>query len=149
MTIGTLCTRNVTTAPRDMTVAEAAKQMRRRHVGDVVVVENGRGKVVPVGIVTDRDVVISVVAPDLDPKIFTVGDMLLKPVITCHETDDVAACLESMRVNAIRRMPVIDKKGALVGIISIDDLIRFLTHQFADVSKLIARERVIEKKTRV
>jgi CBS domain-containing protein len=149
MNVGTLCTRNVTTAPRDTTVAEAAKQMRRRHVGDVVVVDNARGKVVPVGIVTDRDIVISVVAPDLDAKVFTVGDMLLKPAITCREADDVAVCLESMRVNAIRRMPVVDKKGALVGIVCIDDLIGFLANQFTAVSKLITRERAIEKKTRV
>jgi CBS domain-containing protein len=129
-------------------VASAAQVMRSRHVGDVVVIDTVRGKTVPVGIVTDRDIVISVVAPALDPTVFTVGDMLLKTVITCKETDDVASCLESMRASAVRRMPVVDKKGALVGIITIDDLIRFISGQITSVSKVISREQIIEKKTR-
>ena len=148
MTIGALCTRNVATAPRDMTAVAAAQLMRKRHVGDVIVTDTIKGKPVPAGVITDRDIVISVVAPHLDPAVFTVGDMLLRPAITCRETDDVASCLESMRANAIRRMPVVDKKGSLVGVISADDLVRFLAGEFASVAKLIAREQAVERKTR-
>jgi CBS domain-containing protein len=134
--------------PRETTVVAAAQLMRKRHVGDVVVVHTVRGKTAPAGIITDRDIVISVVAPHLDPGVFTVGDMLLRPAITCRETDDVASCLENMRANAIRRMPVVNKKGELVGIISIDDLIRFLSGELSAVAKLITREQAVERRTR-
>jgi CBS domain-containing protein len=149
MNVGSLCTRKVATVPRETSVAEAAKLMRRRHVGDVVVTGAVRSKTVPVGIITDRDIVISVIALELDPNVFTVGDMLLRPAVTCYEFDDVTTCLNSMRENAIRRMPVVDKKGALIGIICIDDLIRFLSSQLTAVSKLITREQSVERKTRV
>jgi CBS domain-containing protein len=149
MTVAKLCTKDVATATRDTPVSEAAKQMRHRHVGNLVVVEQQNGKTVPVGIVTDRDIVISVVAPELDPKVFTLGDMLLKDAITCREDQDVAACLHQMRTQGIRRMVVVDKQGALVGIVALDDIIRFLAGEMGEVSKLIEREQVMEMKTRV
>jgi CBS domain-containing protein len=145
MTAGKLCTRDVSTATRNTTVADAAKQMRHRHVGDVVVVE----KNVPVGIVTDRDIVISVVATGLDPAVFTLGDLLLKEAIVCREDLDATACLQQMRTHAIRRMPVVDKSGILVGIITVDDLLRMLAGELGEVAKLIDREQVMEMKTRV
>ena len=107
MTAGSLCTREVVTATRDTSVIQAAQQMRHLHVGDLVVVDAGK----PVGIVTDRDIVISVVAMGLNPKVFTLGDLLLKDAITCGEDLDTAQCLHQMRLRAVRRMPVVDKGG--------------------------------------
>jgi CBS domain-containing protein len=145
MTVGKLCARDVATASRDTSVAEAAKQMRHRHVGDLVVVERG----MPVGIVTDRDIVIGVVAMELDTSVFTLGDMVLKDPVTCREELDVSDCLHQMRTHAIRRMPVVDRSGMLVGIITVDDLLRMLAGELTDVAKLIDREQVMEMKTRV
>lgn len=145
MTVGKLCGRDVATASRETTVADAAKQMRHRHVGDLVIVKNG----VPVGLVTDRDIVISVVAMELDASVFTLGDMVLKEPVTCREDLDVTDCLHQMRTHAIRRMPVVDKSGMLVGIITVDDLLRILAGELTDVAKLIDREQVMEMKTRV
>ena len=145
MTVGKLCARNVATGTRSTTVLEAAKQMRHRHVGDLVVVEGNA----PVGVVTDRDIVISVVATGLDPAVFTLGDLLLKDAITCTEDLDATACLQQMRTHAIRRMPVMDQNGILVGIITVDDLLRMLAGELGEVAKLIEREQVVEMKTRV
>jgi len=102
-----------------------------------------------VGIVTDRDIVISVVATELDPKVFTLGDLLLKEAITCREDLDASACLHQMRSHGVRRMPVVDKSGMLVGIITVDDLLKLLAGELAEVAKLIEREQVVEMKTRV
>ncbi len=145
MTIGTLCSRNVATATRETTVTEAAKQMRHRHVGDLVVLD----KKVPVGIVTDRDIVLSVVATGLDSNVFTLGDLILKEAVTCLEDADIPACLKLMRTHGVRRLPVIDKSGILVGIITVDDLLRVLAGELGEVAKLIDREQVVEMKTRV
>lgn len=146
MTIAKICTRNPVTATRETTVAEAAQRMRQCHVGDVVVLDSNQK---PAGIVTDRDIVISVVATGLDPAVFTLGDVVLRTVVTCREDQDAAACLHQMRTNGIRRMPVVDNGGMLVGIITVDDLLRTLAAELNEVAKLIEREQVVEMKTRV
>ena len=78
MPIGQVCIREVLVAERDTSVQEAARLMRQHHVGDLVVVDARNGHRVPVGIVTDRDIVISVVAPKLDPAVFTLGDLIVR-----------------------------------------------------------------------
>jgi len=145
MTVGKLCVRDVATASRETTVTEAAMQMRHQHVGDLVIVERGK----PVGVVTDRDIVIGVIAMELEPSVFTLGDMVLKEPVTCREDTDVTDCLHQMRTHAIRRMPVVDKSGMLVGIITVDDLLLLMADELSDVAKLIDREQVMEMKTRV
>jgi CBS domain-containing protein len=145
MTVGKLCSRDVASAVRDTTVLDAAKQMRHRHVGDIVVTEGS----VPVGIVTDRDIVLGVVATGLDPKTFTLGDLILKDVVTCGEDVGALECLHQMRTHAIRRMPVVDKSGTLVGIITVDDLLRMMATELGEVARLIEREQVVEMKSRV
>jgi CBS domain-containing protein len=145
MTVGKLCTRDLATASRETPVAEAARQMRHRHVGDLVVVEAGR----PVGIVTDRDIVISVVATGLDASVFTLGDLVLKDPVTCNEDLDASECLHQMRIHGVRRMLVVNKSGKLVGILTVDDLLRVLAAELGEMAKLIDREQVMEMKTRV
>jgi CBS domain-containing protein len=145
MTVGKLCTRDVATASRETVVAEAARQMRHRHVGDLVVVEAGK----PVGIVTDRDIVISVVATGLDAAVFTLGDLVSKDPVTCTEDVDAATCLQQMRTHGVRRMLVVNKSGKLVGILTVDDLLRVLAGELGEIAKLIDREQVMEMKTRV
>jgi CBS domain-containing protein len=149
MTIGKLCVRNVVTAGRDMSALDAAKKMRKSHVGNLVVVDQKNKKRVPAGIVTDRDIVIGVVAMGLDAKVFTIGDMLIKEVITCREDQQAEECLELMRTHGIRRLPVTDRKGVLVGIVTVDDLVRELAIALGDISRLIRREQTQEIKTRL
>jgi CBS domain-containing protein len=104
---------------------------------------------VPAGIVTDRDIVIGVVATGLDASVFTLGDMLLKKPVVCREDQDLTACLHQMRSNGIRRMPVVNLKGTLIGIVTLDDIIRALSGQLGEVAHLILREQAHEKKTRL
>ena len=86
MIIGEICTRAVVTALPAMTVAEAAALMRRHHVGDVVVVDRDDHRPVPLGVVTDRDIVVEVVAKGVDPIVITLGDLLTKPAELIEET---------------------------------------------------------------
>ena len=146
MSVGEICTREVAVADRGMTIQEAAHLMRQHHVGNVVVVEEQNGKRVPVGIVTDRDIVVSVVATKLDPAIFTVGDLVMQKLTTCREDEGVLACIRQMRTKGIRRMPVVDQEGKLVGIVAVDDVIQLLAEEMNAVGKLIAREQVQEAK---
>jgi CBS domain-containing protein len=144
MPIGDICVRDVITCSRDAKIDEVAQLMRQHHVGDVVVIEESKGKQVPVGIVTDRDIVTSVIALELDPTIFSAGDLVIRPVITVREDLGVFEAMQKMRRHGVRRMPVLDHAGTLIGIISIDDLIELLAAEMSELAKLISKEQVEE-----
>ena len=148
MPIKEFCNPNVVCASRETTVAEAARLMRQHHVGDVVVVEQAGDRRKPVGIVTDRDIVIEVVAAGLDPKLVKVGDMLTEPLATVDEDEGYAATVFQMVERGVRRMPVVNSGGELVGIITFDDLLRQLATPLAELSELSARERRQEMRKR-
>jgi CBS domain-containing protein len=141
MPIGDICVLDVITCNRDTKIDEVAQLMRRHHVGDVVVTEESKGKRVPVGIITDRDIVASVIAMELDPTIFSAGDLVSRPVITVREDFGVFEAIQQMRKHGVRRMPVLDQAGALAGIISIDDLIALLAAEMGELAKLISKEQ--------
>jgi CBS domain-containing protein len=148
MPIGDVCVREVLVAERTTTVRDAARMMRENHVGDLVVMEPPNGHRRPAGLVTDRDIVISVVATGLDPAVFTVGDLLTRDLVTVHEDEGILKCMQHMRSNGVRRMPIVDDQGGLVGIVSIDDLFQMLSEEMGELSKLISREQAREKRTK-
>lgn len=142
-TIGMICERNVICAGADTTVQNAAKLMREHHVGSLVVVDVAAGGRRPLGIVTDRDIVVEVSALDLDPKVMTVGDIASPRLVTVFEGEGLQETLAVMCRECVRRLPVVDDDGNLAGILSYDDLLTTLTRQLADtaVSLGIGREK--------
>jgi CBS domain-containing protein len=149
MTIGEICTRVTVFTRRDTTVADAAKLMRQHHVGSLVVVEdvNG-GRRVPVGIVTDRDAVVEVMATGLDPNTITVGDIMVQDLVTARESEGVLETMQIMRYKGVRRLPIVGKSGELIGIVSIDDLLEVLAEELSELAKVVAREQARETTTR-
>ncbi|MGP0073991.1 MAG: CBS domain-containing protein [Bryobacteraceae bacterium] len=148
MPIGDVCIRDVVVASRETTAREAASLMAENHVGNLVVVEDIGGRRVPVGIITDRDIVRNVVAEGLDAGLFTLGDLGARDLVTTGEDQGIYECMQQMRINGIRRMPVVDRKGGLVGIISLDDLIQLLAEEMSELAKVIVREQARETLTR-
>lgn len=144
MPIGDVCIRDVVVASRETTAREAARLMSESHVGNLVVVEDIGGRRVPVGIITDRDIVRNVVAEALDASVFTLEDLAARDLVTVREDQGVFECIQQMRINGIRRMPVVDSKGGLVGIISLDDLIQLLAEEMSELAKVIVREQARE-----
>lgn len=144
MPIGEICVRDVVVVDRDTNVHEAAQLMRRHHVGNLVVVEGPLEQRRPVGVITDRDLVISVLATGLDPKVFAAGDIITRDLVTAREDQGIFESMQQMRNNGVRRMPVVDYEGILVGIVSIDDLIQLLAQEMSELSRLIERERAEE-----
>ena len=145
MPIGDVCVRDVVCASKDTTILEAARLMRQHHVGNLVVVEDSaNGRRYPVGIVTDRDIAVSVIAPALDAALFTLGDLLSQELVTAQENQGIFESIQNMRMHGVRRMPIVDRQGALVGIVSVDDLIRLLGEELSELAKLIAREQARE-----
>lgn len=148
MPIGEICNRDVVVALSNETALEAARLMRKYHVGDVLVVEERDGKRIPVGIVTDRDLVVEIVAPELDSTFITVKDIMAPNFITVSERLGVYETIQFMRGNGVRRLPVVDDGGALVGIVTLDDLLALLAEELDALAKLVAREQLKEKSSR-
>ncbi len=148
MSIGKFCNRDVVCALGNTTIVEAAQLMRRHHVGDLVVVEQGDGGRRPIGIVTDRDIVVEIVSTGLDPSLVKVGDLLLQPLVTVEDRTGYAETVRLMSSRGVRRLPVVNEAGFLVGIISLDDLLRQLAVPLAELSELAIRGRRHETRTR-
>jgi CBS domain-containing protein len=150
MTIGAICKRNVAVVPKGESIVDAAKRMRILHVGTVIVVEERDGLQVPVGILTDRDIVLSVVASNSEQLPFLmVADAMSDDLLTAVEDTSLADALKLMQERGVRRLPVVDHIGALVGIVTADDVIRFLADELGQVVKLMGQEDRIERRYRV
>ncbi|MBI3043821.1 MAG: CBS domain-containing protein [Betaproteobacteria bacterium] len=147
--IGQVCSREVVFATRETTVAAAAKRMRQHHVGSLVVVEDmDGGKRVPIGLVTDRDIMMEITAMGLDPAVITVGDIMDPEVVTARESEGVLETMEIMRYKGVRRLPIVGADGQLVGIVTIDDLLEILAEELGELTKIVAREQSREASTR-
>jgi len=149
MAIGEFCNREVVFATREMNISEAAQLMREHHVGDLVVVDQADGKRVPVGIVTDRDMVIEVIARSLDLNEFSVGDIMGRQLVSVQEKEGVFETIRLMRSNGVRRIPVLNPEGGLAGIVSADDMLDLLAEEMSELAKITSREQEREAKTRV
>ena len=147
MEIGTICQRLVFTVRRCDEVTRAAQLMREKHVGYLVVVDFDP-LARPVGVLTDRDIVVGVVARQVDPKAVCVGDIMTVNPITVRESDCLEAALHRMREFGVRRLPVVNDRRELVGILAMDDMLQVMAGDAQEVVKVIHKERQIEGVTR-
>ena len=145
MKIGDACKRQVVTALATATLVDVARQMRNQHVGSVVIVDESRR---PVGIITDRDIVIETVACNVDARMLAAGEVMSAGPTLANEDDDSAWALKIMRDRGVRRLPVVDAKGSLVGIVALDDLLESTATAFYDVVQAIGTERLQEGQRR-
>jgi CBS domain-containing protein len=122
------------TATPDETVRAVAARMNERDVGTLVVVGEGRR---PIGIVTDRDVAVRCVAAGLDPEETRVSAIMSEPVRSVYEYTPIDAALRKMAGMHVRRCPVVDHVGALVGILAVDDVLDLLAEEMSAVGSLV------------
>lgn len=125
----------------DESVKIAAELMRSHHVGDVVLVEENEGQSIPIGIVTDRELVIEVMALGLDPDALIVQDIVTRSVLFVHEEESLFDCLELMKDKGVRRLPVVDADESLVSIISLDDITALLTGMLYNIVRTIDHQQ--------
>jgi len=144
MSVGYYCKRAVITAAKQDSIVTAAQLMRQHHVGCLVVVEDHK----PVGILTDRDLVLEILAAEVSPDDVTLGDIMSFELLTAWETDSIWETLQRMRVKGVRRVPVVDDKGVLAGILSSEDLLEVLSEELSQLAKLSNREQQRESAQR-
>ena len=145
MRVGEFCVREVIECTRKTSALELSQIMRQSHVGDVVVVDQPNGKKIAVGIVTDRDLAVEVMAKERDPALVTAGDLMGRKLVTVGEASDVYETAELMRYEGVRRVPVVDDQGGLAGIVTMDDLLKIIGEQLALLAQVIGRERFQEQ----
>lgn len=148
MRIGEFCNRDVVVMNGDESVKQAAELMRTHHVGDIVLIEELEGNRVPVGIVTDRDLVVEVMAPGIDPDELAVQDIVTRSVLVAREDDSLIDSLELMKEKGVRRLPVVDSDHMLIGIITIDDITELLAEMMHKVVGVVDRQQIVEKQQR-
>jgi CBS domain-containing protein len=125
MSVKRVCIKDVLTVAEDTDVLELARLMGDEHVGCVVVVRDRR----PVGILTDRDVVLKVVAAGSNPADVQARDIMSRDLVTAGVDDDPLDVTRIMRDKGLRRVPVVDTQGMLAGIVTLDDLFLLLASE--------------------
>ena len=136
MSLGNLCRREVVVVNQGTPIKEAVKFMEEKNIGSVIVVGGGK----PVGIATDRDILLRVVNKGLDPEKSSVDDVMTKEIVTLKEGMGLFEALEQVKGKGIRRFPIVDARGNLKGIMTLDDIIYLLGKEMADVASIIERE---------
>ena len=148
MIVGDLCSRDVATVAAATGLVEAAQTMRSRHVGFLVVTPDGAANGIPVGVLTDRDVVIEVVSKGVDPLSLTAGDVMTRDPLVIAADARPEHALKQMRIFGVRRTPVSDAQGRLVGVLALDDLLDWLAGTLADAAGVVRREQRLERQLR-
>lgn len=148
MSIGEFCTREVVVAEKNIGMVALAQLMRKYHVGDVVIVEKHVDRMLPVGIVTDRDIVVELIAEEVDLESVTAGDVMSTGLITAKQKDGLWDTLQLMRSQGIRRLPVVSEEEFLEGILTVDDLIELLADELVILAKIAGRGQKYEEENR-
>lgn len=134
--IGSVCTKPVVTISAKATVREAARLMRQKKVGALVVLGSAR----PVGILTDRDITVGVVADGRDPAGVSVSEVMHKDPAVIREDQGLFDAARIFAAKGVRRLPVVDRRGTLIGIIALDDMLMLLGSEMGHVATALARE---------
>lgn len=148
MYTGTVGTRQVQTCNKGATILQVAELMRSEHVGDLVVVEYRSGEPIPVGIITDRDLVVEVMALKQDPATITAADVMSRKLVIAYEGEQLEVAMDRMRWSGVRRIPLVDSGGVLVGIVTLDDILEKLALTLANVSRVGQLQNIEERLTR-
>lgn len=148
MTAGELCNRTVYIIRANESVLEAARLMKRYHVGCLVVVEERDGVRIPVALVTDRDLVVKGLAESAtELATMTVGRVMSEGLTTARESERMYDVRKKMRARGVRRIPVVDAEDRLQGIIAFDDMVEWMAQELTDLAQLVSREQQRESET--
>lgn len=136
MSIEGLLKRPVETLSPDASCGDAARQMRDCNVGAVVIQDEGR----PLGVITDRDLAVRLVAAQLDPEETSIREVMSGDPVFLSRERSVDQLIAAMRDLAIRRVPIVDADGMLEGLVSMDDLVILLAEQLGSIANAIRKE---------
>jgi CBS domain-containing protein len=137
MSVGRICTRSVVVATPEESVRDAAKRMSEHNVGSIVVVSR---ELRPVGMLTDRDITLRCVAPGRLPDDLSIGEIMTAPARSVVENTAIDDAAAMMRRLGVRRLPVTNQKGVLVGLIALDDLLELIIEETSAIGSVLRKE---------
>lgn len=137
MSLVHLMTKEITSLPETATALDAAKYMTDMNVGSVIITDE---KNKPVGIITDRDITTKIVATEKDPKTVKLKDIMCSPVVTIHVGKDLIDATKLMGEYWVRRLPVVNDEGKVAGVLSLDDVLIFLSQEIQNIANALKRE---------
>ena len=149
MSVGKFCNRQVVIAPQNADIIMLAQLMREHHVGDVVIVEAAEeGQNIPKGIITDRDIVVELLACQVPLDTVTAKDVMSREVVVVGEEDGLWDALQLMQRKGVRRLIVTNEQDGLEGILTADDLLELLAQELSSLSKVAFRGMTRETEIR-
>lgn len=149
MNITEVASMNPISIAPDASAREAAITMRDTHVGCVIIATGtDDDQLTPVGVVTDRDLAIMLIAMNSDPDEVTVGDIMSSEPLILSSSDTVEGAIEMMNSHAVRRAPIVDNRGFLIGVVSIEDLVSVLSDQLQKLADLLFEGMEYERQRR-
>lgn len=148
MQLKDLCVLDVACCTRDIPVTAAARLMREQHTGSLIVIDNADEEREPVGIITDRDIVVEVLAQGRNPDKTTVGEVMSKQLVIASGSEDTSLALGRMVAHGVRRIPIVDDEDLVVGVVTLDDLLRVHAEQANSLAQVVSREQTREQRAR-
>jgi len=141
-----LISKKVITVKKNESVQDAAKLMRKHHIGDVVVLDPKSNA--PIGMLTDRDIVLATIALNIPYEGLSVGDIMTEKLVTVGQNADIHEIIRLMKAHGVKRIPVVGAKKNLLGIISRDNVMKYLGDEFSSIGDTYQRQRSKEKERR-
>lgn len=148
MILKDICVLDVASCGRETNILEAARLMRQHHTGTLVVVDDPQGERTPAGVVTDRDIVVEALANELEPARTSVARIMGAKVVIASASESLADGIERMRLHGVRRLPIVDHNGSLIGIVTLDDMLTLHARQAAALAEIVSKEQVHEQRAR-
>lgn len=135
MAIKSICTSNVVTIKKTATLTDAVKLMANNHVGSIIVVEIIGERIMPLGILTDRDIALTI-GNSQKPGAIKVEQVMQSAPVTISENDGIYEAIFKMQEFGVKRLPVIQADGSLIGIVSKDDILKLIAEEINHLSKI-------------
>jgi CBS domain-containing protein len=150
MNVSDICKRNVVTIHPKQTLVAAIELMREKHIGYLIVTDSqtSNNPQTPVGVLTDRDIVVGVLARGADVRGLSVDEVMTRKPVVVHDNDAVRSALKEMRRIGARRLPVVDSNGQLAGVLALDDIFASIAEFIADAAEAVQQEQRLESALR-
>jgi len=148
MLLQEVCVLDVVCCGRDTGIIEAARLMRKHHAGDLIVVDDPNGERTPVGIITDRDIVVEVLGNELDAATTTVSQVMSNKLVIAEASEDTSVAVERMHSHGVRRLPVVNRAGSLIGVFTLDDALKLHAERAAEFVEIAQKGQKHERRTR-
>lgn len=148
MKLKDICILDVACCTRETSILAAARMMRQQHTGDLIVIDDLDEDRIPVGIITDRDIVIEVLGQGQDPATIAVADVMTTQLVIAAGSEEVSQAIERMRTHGVRRVPVVDDSGCVIGVVTLDDMLKLHAEQAVALLEIITKEQAREGRSR-